>query len=150
MQIFEKIVYTNLWPIFNTFFPAWVDSPSLLNGSGDNCFQRTARAVRADNNFFSERIAWVTRTDHMTCLFRTDSPSCSRDLGKQIVDDMFDSSFRRFLVSLRCLVPSSRRPGVVVSLFRFDTWHVVSSLRGFISLFHLAHLTALARGLEKV
>ena len=109
----------------NTFFPAWVDSPSLLNGSGDNFFQRTAQTVRADNNFFSERIAWVTRTDDMTFLFGTDSPSCSRDVCKQIVDNMFDSSFRRFLVSLRCFVPSSRRPGVVVSLFRFVTWHVV-------------------------
>ena len=152
MQIFKKIFWTDLWPIFNTFFfPAWVDSPSLSNGSGDNFFQRTARAVRADNNFF---FLWTDSLSHskdnMTFLFRTDSPSCSRDLCKQIVDNMFDSSFRRFFVSLRCFVPSSRRPGVVVSLFRFVTWQVVSSLRGFVSLFRFAYLTALAWERERV
>lgn len=96
-------------------------------------FQRITLAFRAGNNFFSERIAWVTRTDDMTFLFRMDSPSCSRDLCKQIVDDMFDSSFSRFLLALRCFAPSSCRPGVVVSLFRFVTrLGVVSSLRGFV------------------
>ena len=153
MQIFEKIFWTDSWPIFNTFFfPAWVDSPSLSNGSGDNFFQRTARAVRADNNFFF--FLWTDSLSHskdnMTFLFRTDSPSCSHDLCKQIVDNMFDSSFRRFFVSLRCFVPSSRRPGVVVSLFRFVTWQVVSSLRGFVSLFRFAYLTALAWERERV
>ena len=122
MQIFKKIFWTDLWPIFNTFFfPAWVDSPSLSNGSGDNFFQRTARAVRADNNFF---FLWTDSLSHskdnMTFLFRTDSPSCSRDLCKQIV---------RLVVS-----PFLR----VTSLFR----PVVSSPRCSRFLFSICHLTS--------
>ena len=153
MQIFKKIFWTDLWPIFNTFFSQ---------------HELIARAFRMDRvTIFSngqpeqsERITifffflWTDSLSHskdnMTFLFRTDSPSCSRDLCKQIVDNMFDSSFRRFFVSLRCFVPSSRRPGVVVSLFRFVTWQVVSSLRGFVSLFRFAYLTALAWERERV
>ena len=152
MQIFKKIFSTDLWPIFNTFFSQHeliarafrMDRATIFSNGQPEPFERITIF------FFLWTDSLSHSKDNMTFPFLTDSPSCSRDLCKQIVGNMFDSSFRRFFVSLRCFVPSSRRPGVVVSLFRFVTWQVVSSLRGFVSLFRFVYLTALAWERERV
>ena len=148
MQIFKKIFWTDLWPIINTFFSQHeliarafrMDRATIFSNGQPEPFERITIF------FFCERIAWVTRRITWHFFFER----IARAVHVIYANKSFDSSFRRFFVSLRCFVPSSRRPGVVVSLFRFVTWQVISSLRGFVSLFRFAYLTALAWERERV
>ena len=135
MQIFKKIFWTDLWPIFNTFFfPAWVDSPSLSNGSGDNFFQRTARAVRADNNFFffCERIACVTRRITWHFFFER----IARAVHVIYANKLWTTcSTRHFAVSSCHFVVSSRRLVAPVSSFPCFDLSLDKSFRLFEVLF---------------
>ena len=134
MQIFKKIFWTDLWPIFNTFFSQHeliarafrMDRVTII-------FQRTARAVRADNNFFfCEPIAWVTRRITWHFFFER----IARAVHVIYANKSWTTcSTRRFAVSSCHFVVSSRRLVAPVSSFPCFDLSLDKSFRLFEVLF---------------
>ena len=137
MQIFKKIFWTDLWPIFNTFFSQHeliarafrMDRATIFSNGQPEPFERITIF------FFLWTDSLSHSKDNMTFLFRTDSPSCSRDLCKQIVR-LVVSPFLRVTSLFRPVVSSPRCRRFLVSICHL-TSRFVSSRFCFVVSFRL-------------
>ena len=134
MQIFKKIFWTDLWPIFNTFFSQHeliarafrMDRATIFSNGQPEPFERITIF------FFCEPIAWVTRRITWHFFFER----IARAVHVIYANKSWTTcSTRRFTVSSCHFVVSSRRLVAPVSSFPCFDLSLDKSFRLFEVLF---------------